>query len=153
MILFASCHNFAECAEWTRPDLTWPDPTLTWPDMTRPWHDPTSPCLTLTWPFLTLPDPDLTLGGRKFFVLNFWNIQSFRPLKRSPEPKNQVFPMFLTFVTSIFLIFGPFPGIAKIRVLTKQLLGHLTGSFFNLQNPWIPFYNRRIHTNLIIGDF
>ena len=93
------------------------------------------------------------VGGSKFFVLDFWNIQSFGPLKRSPEPKNQVFPMFQTFVTSIFLIFGPLPGIAKIWILTKQLLGDLTGSFFNLQDPWIPFYNRRIHTNMIIGGF
>ena len=102
---------------------------------------------------LVLASAPSALGGSKFFVLDFWNIQSFGPLKRSSEPKNQVFPMFQTFVTSIFLIFGPLPGIAKIWILTKQLLGDLTGSFFNLQDPWIPFYNRRIHTNMIIGGF
>ena len=42
------------------------------------------------------------------------------------------------------VIFNHFPGKAKISVLTKQLLGCLTGLFFNLQEPLILFYDRRI---------
>ena len=108
-------------------------------------HPLTTPIMNIWYgwiPPLTMLIMNIWYGWSKLFVLNFWNIQSFGPLKTSREPKNQVFPMFLTFVTSIFLIFGLFPGIAKIWVLTNQLLEDLTGSFFNLQDPWIPFIIR-----------
>ena len=74
-------------------------------------------------------------GGFKFLELNFANIQSFGPSKRSPE--QQISGLFYVpkKVMLIFLILGPFPGIAKIGVLTRHLLEDLTGIFFYLQEP------------------
>ena len=49
--------------------------------------------------------------GGVILEINFANIQSFGPSKRSQEQKES---MFLTEVTSIFLIFCPFPGAEVI---------------------------------------
>jgi hypothetical protein len=54
--------------------------------------------------------------------------------KEAQSNKNQVFSMFLKKVMLIFLIFGPFPGIAKIGVHISQLLED-TGSFLTYRSP------------------
>ena len=66
-------------------------------------------------------------------ILQTYNISGLQ--NEAQSSKNQVFSMFLKKVTSIFQILGLFPSIAKIEVLTRQLLEDLTGSFFNLQEP------------------
>ena len=48
-----------------------------------------------------------TLEGGEFLEFNFAKTQSFGPSKRSPEQKESGLSMFLTDVTSIFLISGP----------------------------------------------